>query len=157
MFSQVSQVLDGIKNRIDRLGDVVVHPVDSLFLGLNLLGRNFAVCGEQVCHDGTDAGRILASGAVEQSSEIDGIDGLDYLGDERLLCCLTEFKTLFEFAPDISGGFDLCGRASWHRRDKRTGISGLNPGHCVRKGGVPDSGQENAKVAILSSSKCGGN
>ena len=45
--------------------------------------------------DSTDAVGVLASGTIEQGSEIHRIDGFHDLRDESLLCCLTEVELLF--------------------------------------------------------------
>ena len=76
--------------------------------------------------DSTDAVGVLASGAIEQGSEVHGIDGFHNLRNERLLRCLTEVKLLFEFFPDILGGFNDCGCAS--RGNKGTWIAWGYPG-----------------------------
>ena len=53
------------------------------------------MCSKQMSDDSADAVGVLASGTIEQGSEIHRIDGFHYLRDERLLCCLTEVKLLF--------------------------------------------------------------
>ena len=79
--------------------------------------------------DSTDAVGVLASGAIEQGSEIHSIDGFHDLRDERFLCCLTEVELLFELSPDILGGFNDCGCAS--RGTKGTWIAWGYPGDCI--------------------------
>jgi hypothetical protein len=62
--------------------------------------------------DDPDAGGALASaGSIEHGMKADPIDGVNWLGNEGLVCGLTEFKFLFEFLPDIPGSFNLGGCA----------------------------------------------
>jgi hypothetical protein len=81
---------------------------------------------KEMLQDNTNISRILTGGAIEQSSEVDGINRVNNLRDERLLRGLTEVERELERAPNIFGGFNLRRRASG-RRDKWTGIGRANP------------------------------
>lgn len=103
-----------------------MHIVGSHFFGLDLLRCDFAMSSKEMLQDSTNISRILTSGAIEQSSEVDWIDRVNNLRDERLLCGLTEVERELELAPNIFGGINLRSCASG-RRDKWTGIGRANP------------------------------
>ena len=91
----------------------------------------------------------------EQCSKADRIKGLNNLGNNKsFLCGLTEFKSLFQFAPDILGGFNLRPRAT-SRWDKRTGIHRRNPRFSVNKRSISQRQNEEAKVTMLTASQGG--
>ena len=80
-----------------------MHAEDGRFFGFDLLGRDFAIRGEQVLKNGTNIVGILTGGTIEQGSKVDGVDGGNDLRNERLLCGLTEVKVGLAFKPGFFG------------------------------------------------------
>jgi len=97
VVGQAAEVFHAIENHVDRLGNVVMHVTQFHFFGFDLLRLDVAMGGAQVQHESMDAGGALASGTLEQCSEVDLVDGFDELGNQRFLCGLTDFESLFEF------------------------------------------------------------
>ena len=54
-----------------------------------------------------DTVAVSASIDVAQSCEEGGVDGINYLSDERFFSCLTEFKSELGVAPDVFSSLDL--------------------------------------------------
>ena len=130
VVGEVCKVVDGIKDYVDRLGNVKMHVEDGHFLCLDLLRSDFTMGGKKMKKHSTNIVRVLASGAIEQGSKVDRVDRGDDLRNERLLCGLTEVELEFEFAPNIFGRFDLGGSAG-RRGNEWAWVDGSNPGDCV--------------------------
>ena len=104
--------------------------------------------------ESTDAGGALASGAVEQGSETDLIDGFNELSNERFFCSLTDFKILSEFNLRVLGSLDECGSTGgW--RNKWARITGGHPWKSVRQCDVLRIGEQKSHVTMLATSQCG--
>ena len=82
----------------------------------------------------SEVGRVLASRAIEDGAEVDGVDGIDYLGNECLFGGLAESKNVVRSAPHIFVGLDLRASASGRR-----GV-GAWVDWCYPRGGVGQGG-----------------
>ena len=111
---------------------------------------------KQMLQNRTNISRILTGYAIEQRSEVDLINRVNNLRDERLLRGLTEVEGEPELAPNIFGGFNLRRSASG-RRDEWTGIGRANPRDSSSESSIPVSRQDEAKMTIGTASKGGGN
>lgn len=126
MFRKIREIVDGVEDGVDRLGNVVEHVVGRHFLGLDLLRRDSAISGKEMLKDRADVSGVLAGDAVEKRFKVDRVDGRDNLSDEGFFSGLTEIEGEFEFTPDIFGGFDLWASAV-DRRVKGARITRSNP------------------------------
>ena len=116
MISKISKIFNSIEDNINRLRDVVMHCIDGLLEGFDLLWCDFAISGEQVSDNCMNVSRILACGPIEERPNINGVDGFNNLCDKCFLCCLTDLESVLEVAPYFSGSFDLSGSTRRHRR-----------------------------------------
>ena len=99
--------------------------VDLCFCGFDLLGRDLAIGGEEVGHEGKDTVGVLAGSSIEKGAEINGVNGIDNLGNKGLFSGLVELKLLVAFKPHatsyIDGGW-------WGWRREGTRIDRCDPG-----------------------------
>ena len=130
VLGKIGEIVNRVEDHVDGLGYVVGHAENCHFLGLDLLGRDFAMSGKKMHQNSTDVIGVLSGGAIEKSAKVDRVDGGDDLRNERLLCGLTEVELEFEFAPNIFGRFDLGGSAG-RRGNEWAWVDGSNPGDCV--------------------------
>ena len=141
MISEFAEIINVVEDCVDWLRNVVTQVVEFHFLSLDLLRSDFAISIEQMGKESPNVGRVLASGLVKQGAKIDGISGLNNLCNESLLGGLAELKSLFAFLPDIFGSFDLWA-STGGGRDEWAGVTGRDPGQCIRKCCVAGIGEK---------------
>jgi hypothetical protein len=109
-----------------------------------------------VQEDSLDTTSVGAGGPIEGSSEVHGVDCLDHLRDESFFSGLKKFVDAEALAIHVAGGLDL--RASgtcW--RHEGAGVHRCDPWGRERKSCIACSRENEAKVAIGSSTKSGRN
>jgi hypothetical protein len=69
MISEFREIVDAVEDCVNWLRDVIMHIVVKFHLFcLDLLRGNFTVGFEEVCHESTDADRVLTCGSIEQGA-----------------------------------------------------------------------------------------
>lgn len=126
MGGKGGEIVDGIEDDVDGLGDVEVEVVDLCFLGLDLLRSELSIGGEQVGHEITDAAGILAGSSVEEGTEVDRINSINDLSNKSFLGGLAEFKLMMTGGPSVTSSVDLS-RGAGGRRHEGTRIARGNP------------------------------
>ena len=126
MCRQSREIFNGIEDDVDWQGDVEVEVGDLYLFRLDLLRSELSIGGEQVKHEVSDTGGVLAGCTVEKGTEVDGVDGIDHLGNESFFSRLAKFIFQGACGPDITSSVDLC-RSTCCWRYKRTGMGRINP------------------------------
>mmetsp|Transcript_91564 Transcript_91564/g.263514 ORF Transcript_91564/g.263514 Transcript_91564/m.263514 type:complete len:201 (-) Transcript_91564:430-1032(-) len=125
MGGKGGEIFNCVEDDVDRLGDVEMEGVDLCFLGLDLLGSELSIGGEQVGHQVANTGGVLAGSTVEKSTEVDGVNGINDLGEESFFGGLAKVKLVVACRPNVASCIDDRSRSCW--RCKRTRIGRGNP------------------------------